>query len=132
MSDCFNKVINSLQSYATILQVALIELLCSFNVQLAAVDGHSSEEIAATQRYKIYSFCAGAPSRESAWKIAYYRGIGASMLAKTSGVKGTMMNIGISKHNVQSSFNQIISMLGKCRQTVACVNSTTSVTMSGE
>lgn len=38
-------------SLCTILQVALIEMLLSFNVNPAAVVGHSSGEIAAAQVY---------------------------------------------------------------------------------
>ncbi|KAK4160344.1 hypothetical protein QBC43DRAFT_359689 [Cladorrhinum sp. PSN259] len=112
-------------SLCTILQVALVELLRSFDVQPAAVVGHSSGEIAA-------AFCAGAITRKSAWKIAYYRGTVALELAKTSKTKGSMMAVGLTLAKAQSQIDRVTSALGECRLTVACVNSPASVTVSGE
>ncbi|KAF2015123.1 hypothetical protein BU24DRAFT_452003 [Aaosphaeria arxii CBS 175.79] len=112
-------------SLCTIVQVALVELLRSFDVQSTAVVGHSSGEIAA-------AFCAGAIPRESAWKIAYYRGIGASLLAEKSEIKGSMMAVGMAKDKVQSYVDQASSLLGECRLTIAWVNSPRNVTISGE
>ncbi|KAI0805327.1 putative polyketide synthase [Xylaria sp. FL0064] len=120
-----NKVLYS--SLLTLLQVALVELLHSFNVQPAAVIGHSSGEIAA-------AFCAGALSRESAWKIAYYRGLVASLLAKSSATKGAMMAVGMAADKTQSYIDRVTSALGggKYHLTVACITSPASVTVSGD
>lgn len=118
-----NKTLYS--SLCTILQVALIELLRSFDVEPAAVVGHSSGEIAA-------AFCTGALSRESAWKIAYYRGLMGSRLARTSTIKGSMMAVGMTAEETKHYIDRVTSALGECRLTVACVNSPSSVTVSGE
>ncbi|KAI0543496.1 putative polyketide synthase [Xylaria curta] len=118
-----NKALYS--SLCTILQVALVEVLRSFNVQPVAVVGHSSGEIAA-------AFCAGALTRESAWKIAYYRGLMAAQLAETSATKGSMMAVGIAESKAQSYVDRVTSVLGECRLAIACINSPTSVTVSGE
>ncbi|KAI0100021.1 putative polyketide synthase [Nemania sp. FL0031] len=118
-----NKALYS--SLCTILQVALVELLRSFDIQPAAVVGHSSGEIAA-------AFCAGALTRESAWKIAYYRGLMAAQLAEASVTKGSMMAVGMAASKVQSYVDRVTSDLGECRLAIACVNSPTSVTISGE
>ncbi|KAK2603644.1 hypothetical protein QQS21_004225 [Conoideocrella luteorostrata] len=112
-------------SLCTILQVALVELIHSFGVQAATVVGHSSGEIAA-------AFCAGAISRESAWKVAYYRGVMSSLLAEASTTKGSMMAVGIAANEVQPYIDRVTSDLGECRLTVACVNSPASITVSGE
>ncbi|KAK3687943.1 putative polyketide synthase [Podospora appendiculata] len=112
-------------SLCTILQVALVDVLYSFDVQPAAVVGHSSGEIAA-------AYCAGALSRESAWKIAYYRGLLASQLAETSTTKGSMMAVGLAADKAQPYLDRVTGVLGECRLTVACINSPASITVSGE
>lgn len=55
------------QPLCTVLQIALVELLKSFNINASAVVGHSSGEIAA-------AYAAGALSLPLACKIAYFRG----------------------------------------------------------
>jgi acyl transferase domain-containing protein len=55
------------QPLCTTLQVALVDLLTFWGVTPRAVAGHSSGEIAA-------AYAVGAISKESAWKIAYWRG----------------------------------------------------------
>ncbi|KAK3324427.1 putative polyketide synthase [Cercophora scortea] len=112
-------------SLCTILQVALVEVLRSFDVQPAAVVGHSSGEIAA-------AYCTGALSRESAWKIAYYRGLLSSLLAETSSTKGSMIAVGLAANQAQPYLDRVTGVLGECRLTVACINSPASITVSGE
>ncbi|KAI1378022.1 hypothetical protein F4677DRAFT_458752 [Hypoxylon crocopeplum] len=113
------------QPLCTALQVALVELLESFDVRPTAVVGHSSGEIAA-------AFCARAISRESAWKLAYWRGVVAAQLAKTSEVKGGMMALGLSSSEASEYLHTLERELGESRLVVACVNSPTSVTISGD
>jgi malonyl CoA-acyl carrier protein transacylase len=55
------------QPLCTTLQVALVDQLASWGVSAKAVAGHSSGEIAA-------AYSVGAISKESAWKISYWRG----------------------------------------------------------
>ncbi|KAL4745333.1 acyl transferase/acyl hydrolase/lysophospholipase [Aspergillus terricola var. indicus] len=55
------------QSSCVAVQIALVDLLRSWNVTPTTVVGHSSGEIAR-------AYCAGKISRQAAWKIAYRRG----------------------------------------------------------
>lgn len=95
------------QPLCSALQVALVDLLESFGIVPAAVVGHSSGEFAAVyvdpqspslphlammiKLIRPYSYCARAISRQSAWKLAYYRGSLASKLGKSSRIKGAML-----------------------------------------
>lgn len=63
------------QPICTALQIALIKLLGSWNIMPRTVVGHSSGEIAA-------AFSIGAISQNSALKLAYYRGLLSSVVAK--------------------------------------------------
>lgn len=55
------------QTLCTVLQVALVDLVNEWGLQFRAVVGHSSGETAA-------AYAAGAISKESAWRIAFWRG----------------------------------------------------------
>lgn len=55
------------QPLCTMVQVALLDLIISWGIWPQAVVGHSSGEICA-------SYATGAISRESAWRISYWRG----------------------------------------------------------
>ncbi|KAF2491841.1 putative polyketide synthase [Lophium mytilinum] len=110
------------QPVCTILQVALVDLLTSWNIKPVGVVGHSSGEIGAA-----YSF--GAISREDAWKISYWRGKLCSELAtEAPELKGAMMAVGLSSSDAEKYFATIT----KGKLVVACVNSPTSVTISGD
>ncbi|KAF6807652.1 polyketide synthase [Colletotrichum musicola] len=107
------------QPLCTCIQVALVELLRSWDVYPSAVCGHSSGEIAA-------AFCAGAITRESAWKIAYHRGVVATRaLAMTSKEPTTMMSVGLGEEQVATY------LAGKHSVTVGCINSPVNVTLTG-
>ncbi|CAH0050429.1 unnamed protein product [Clonostachys solani] len=108
------------QPLCTALQIALIELLRSFNISPDAVVGHSSGEIAA-------AYTIGALSLESACKVAYHRGRLAALMSSSQPVKGAMMSVNLpelevpaylTKHSLESL-------------TVACINSPSNVTISG-
>ncbi|KAI4212661.1 MAG: hypothetical protein LQ349_009335, partial [Xanthoria aureola] len=110
------------QPLTTALQIALVDLLRSWGIHPSAVVGHSSGEIAA-------AYCAGAISEKSAWKLAYYRGLLASRLAKAgSGRHGSMMAVALSEEAITPYLNPISA---KNTIIVACVNSPVSVTVSG-
>ncbi|KAI9162660.1 reducing type I polyketide synthase [Paramyrothecium foliicola] len=113
------------QPLCTALQLALVEMLQSFGLKPTVVVGHSSGEIAA-------AFCAGAISRESAWKLAYYRGLLAARLFETSSIKGSMIAVGLSRSEVQHYLERAAGGPGTNGLVVACVNSPTNVTISGE
>lgn len=108
------------QTVCSALQIALVDLLASWGVYPASVTGHSSGEIAA-------AYASGTLSMEDAMSVAYHRGVAASQLL-TAQVHGGMMAIGMSPEEVQPHLAKINS--GKA--VIACVNSPSSVTISGD
>lgn len=108
------------QTICTALQIALVDLLVSWGVYPESVTGHSSGEMAA-------AYACGALSMEDAMAVSYYRGVAASQILMTE-VRGSMMAIGMSPEEAQPYLNGLAS--GKV--VVACVNSPSSVTVSGD
>ena len=103
-----------------------MELLSSWGVLPSVVVGHSSGEIAA-------AFCTGAVTRESAWKIAYYRGHVAAIVQSSTREPGAMMSVGLSRVDVEP---YLVEANEKCSGeigsvSVACVNSPRNVTLAG-
>ena len=99
--------------------MALVDLFASWNIRPTRVTGHSSGEIAA-------AYCAGALTRESALAVAYHRG---RLAMKLKGFKdGAMLAVSLSEETAKSSIKKLIQ--GSVR--VACVNSPSSVTVSGD
>ncbi|PLB54129.1 putative polyketide synthase [Aspergillus steynii IBT 23096] len=114
------------QPCCTAIQIALVDLLRSFKVDAKAVIGHSSGEIAA-------AYCSGFISAEAALKIAYHRGAVCSALASGAlGLKGTMMSVGLSEGYFPSYLDELKTQLGEVDLVVACVNSPSNVTVSGD
>ncbi|KAK4200776.1 lovastatin diketide synthase LovF [Triangularia verruculosa] len=118
------------QPLCTVLQVALVDLLGSFGIVPVTVVGHSSGEIAA-------AYAAGAISRRSAWKLAYYRGLLSSILARAqSRGRGSMMAVGLSQDEAQQYIDELFQYnqtgLESGILTIACINSPSSVTISGD
>lgn len=110
------------QPICTVLQIALVELLKSWNVEPAGVVGHSSGEIAA-------AYCYGALSREDAWTVAYWRGkICCELNQDAPDVKGAMMAVGLSS----GAAEEYIASIKTGKIVVACINSPSSVTISGD
>lgn len=109
------------QTVCTALQIALVDLLESWNIQPDSVTGHSSGEIAA-------AYATGALSMYDAMSVAYYRGVVASQLLHDQPNRGAMMAVGMSAEEVQPYLDGF-----QPRQlVVACVNSPSSVTISGD
>ena len=102
------------------LQIALVDLLFSWNIVPTAVVGHSSGEIAA-------AYASGRISRRAAWKAAYWRG---AVSAKQLQAKGAMLAVGLSQDDVQLYLKRIDSEL-KGELIIACYNSPKSNTVSG-
>ncbi|KAJ5894604.1 hypothetical protein N7495_006295 [Penicillium taxi] len=113
------------QILCTILQVALVDLLRSLNIIPKAVLGHSSGEVAA-------AYCSRGISRNSAWKVSYYRGNMSSTLEKTSKMKGSMLAVALSEKEVLSYLERLAEEFEIVKVSVGCINSLKSVTMSGE
>ena len=110
------------QALCTVLQVALVDMLKTWNISPVAVVGHSSGEIGA-------AYCLGALTKEDAWEVAFYRGVLSSGMRMTApDLEGSMMAVGASPEKAQ----EWISNVKKGEVIVACVNSPTSVTLSGD
>ncbi|KXH41518.1 PKSN polyketide synthase for alternapyrone biosynthesis protein [Colletotrichum salicis] len=110
------------QVLCTVLQIALIDLLREWGVKPRAVVGHSSGEISA-------AYAAGLLSRCNAVKIAYLRGICSAKVANNVAPRvGAMAAAGLSKEEASKYIKQVPS--GSV--VIACVNSPSSVTLSGD
>lgn len=113
------------QPLCTALQIALIELLASWNIMPVAVIGHSSGEIAA-------AYCVGGLSRESAWKIAYFRGVLAGRLAESGRRRGSMLAVALSQEEVQKYLAEVAVQLGTGCLSIGCINSPSNLTITGD
>ncbi|KAL3458861.1 hypothetical protein BJX64DRAFT_301686 [Aspergillus heterothallicus] len=110
------------QALCTVLQVAIVDLLSSWGVTPTAVAGHSSGEIGA-------AYSLGALSREDAWTVAYYRGILSARIPDfRPDLKGSMIAVGLGEEDAE----KYIARVTKGAIAVACVNSPSSVTVSGD
>ncbi|KAJ5084893.1 hypothetical protein NUU61_009472 [Penicillium alfredii] len=109
------------QTVCSGLQIALVDLFASWGIYPDSVTGHSSGEVAA-------AYAAGALCMEDAMAVAYYRGVAASQISTEHQARGAMMAIGMPANDVQHYLNNLSS--GKV--VVACVNSPSSVTVSGD
>lgn len=110
------------QPLCTALQLALVDLLASWDVAPKAVVGHSSGEIAA-------AYAAGLLTHEEANKVAYLRGIySADVQRRQTDVSGAMMAAGLSADACEAYLQRVRS--GSV--VVACINSPASVTLSGD
>ncbi|OTA96302.1 hypothetical protein M434DRAFT_375109 [Hypoxylon sp. CO27-5] len=115
------------QPVCTALQVALVELLASWGVHPQGIVGHSSGEIAA-------AFCAGAIDRETAWIIAYFRGILAAKLAAApvgSKDRGAMMSVQLSEAELQPYLEELAQNDQQSEVAVGCKNSPFNLTLTG-
>lgn len=109
------------QPACTAIQLALVDLLTSWGVRPKAVVGHSSGEIAA-------AYAAGILSLEECVRVAYCRGVAANLLMKDETVQGAMLAVGANAGDIQ----QILDAMRGKQVVIACVNSESSVTLSGD
>lgn len=109
------------QPVTVALQLCLVDLLTSWGITPAAVVSHSSGEIAA-------AYSAGRLSFEQALGVAYWRGELAMKNKKLKSLSGGMMAVRISPEHVLKYLTDTPSG----HVVVACVNSLTSVTLSGD
>ncbi|KAK6860906.1 hypothetical protein PG995_004542 [Apiospora arundinis] len=115
-----NEVLYSLPMSVAI-QLALIELLKSWGVRPAGVTGHSSGEISA-------AYAAGAIDFKAAMAIVYCRGDLTDRISKLLNRNGTMIAVGLGREGAEERIGRVQS--GELM--VACVNSPSSVTVSGD
>lgn len=81
------------QPACTAVQIALIDLLFSWNIRPTAVAGHSSGEIAAV-------YAAGGLDLDSCMSVAYHRGNAAIRLKdEFPEVQGAMLVVGASEED---------------------------------
>ncbi|KAI3337233.1 polyketide synthase [Xylariaceae sp. AK1471] len=114
------------QPLCTALQVALVDLLFSWGIFPHAIAGHSSGEITA-------AYAAGFISRESAWKIAYYRGkLCAKLALINSNTKTGMAAVALSTEQTESSIRRVNETSSDGTLEIACLNSPDSHTVSGD
>jgi acyl transferase domain-containing protein/NADPH:quinone reductase-like Zn-dependent oxidoreductase len=115
------------QPSCTAVQLALVDLLQSWDIEPVAVVGHSSGEIGA-------AYAAGLLSFETAMAVAYHRGRLVPVLKKRhSGLNGAMTAVGGSPAEIQPLIDDLTnngSVDGKV--SVACYNSPSSLTISGD
>ncbi|KAL5354342.1 hypothetical protein ACLOAV_000431 [Pseudogymnoascus australis] len=109
------------QPASTAVQLALVDLLKGWNAQPVAVMGHSSGEIAA-------AYAAGAISQSAAMSASYHRSFLANLAKQRTTQPGTMMAVGLGQNDAE----RYIGKLDTCGLTVACVNSPSSTTISGD
>ena len=109
------------QPATTAIQIALVDLLEALRVKPTAVVGHSSGEIAA-------AYAAGAISHEAALLIAYARSSLSELSSKRIGKRGAMLAVGLGESEVFRYLDQFPNG----RVCVACVNSPSSTTLSGD
>ncbi|CAH0022093.1 unnamed protein product [Clonostachys rhizophaga] len=112
------------QPACTVLQVALVDLLKSFNLLPSVVIGHSSGEIAA-------AYAVGGISSEAAWRLAYLRGLFSSELGQSRTIEAGMISVGTSLEKANSYLKGILAQSPGGLLCVACINSPKNVTVSG-
>lgn len=105
------------QPLCTVVQVALVDLLRFWKISPTATIGHSSGEIAA-------AYAASLLTHQDAIKLAYVRGISSAAISK----QGAMMAAGLSQGDAQMYLEKV----APGSAVVACINSPSSVTLSGD
>lgn len=108
------------QPLCTAVQIVLVDLLRAAGVEFGAVVGHSSGEIAA-------AYAAGLISADDAICVAYYRGFHGKLAGATNGQPGAMLAAGTSAEDAAEILEEF-----EGRAKIACYNSSSSVTLSGD
>jgi acyl transferase domain-containing protein len=110
------------QPLCTVIQLAVVDLIASWGIKPVTVVGHSSGEIAA-------AYASGAVTFEDACTLAYFRGLfSAAIPADHPELQGTMLATALSEEDAL----RVIATVTDGRAGVACVNSASSVTISGD
>lgn len=113
--------VNLSQPLTAVLQLCLVDLLGSWGITPVAVTGHSSGEIAA-------AYAAGRLTFGEALAVAYWRGELAFRNEKLMSSPGGMMAIRLGPEDVA----KYIADTPGGHVVVACINSPTSLTLSGD
>lgn len=106
-------------------QIALVDLLASWGIHPKTVAGHSSGEIAA-------AYCAGGLTRDSAFRVAYFRGECVSRLVQDGcGEAGGMLAVGLSAEDLVPHFRAVLPDHDADALECGCLNSPKSTTVTG-
>ncbi|KAH7311468.1 hypothetical protein B0I35DRAFT_481428 [Stachybotrys elegans] len=109
-------------SLTTAIQILLVDMLRAAGVELTAMVGHSTGEIAA-------AYAAGVISAEDAMVIAYYRGFHSRNARGPKGDKGAMMVVATTLDDVE---DRLSAPEFQGRASVAVINSPSGITISGD
>jgi acyl transferase domain-containing protein len=109
------------QPTTTALQIALVDLLDSFSVRPDSVIGHSSGEIAA-------AYAVGALSHTAALCASFHRSKVSQLVKQVFNTPGGMLVTTLSEAEAYDH----IECVGKNRLSLACINSPSSTTISGD
>lgn len=113
------------QPLSTAIQLALVDAITSLGLSPCAVAGHSSGEIAAAYAADYLSF-------EDAMTVSYHRGrLASALIARIMDKKGGMIAIGVASW-VAEKYIASLGRLDAAKLTIACYNSPSSVTVSGD
>ncbi|KAJ5735330.1 Acyl transferase/acyl hydrolase/lysophospholipase [Penicillium malachiteum] len=104
-----------------VIQLALVRVLASWKIRPTAVTGHSSGEVAA-------AYASGALSFREALAIVYFRGLLTSQHLAKSTSSGGMLTVALGQEDMQPYLNRLTAGI----VVIACVNSPSSVTISGD
>lgn len=110
------------QPLCTAIQILLVEALRAAKVKLTDVVGHSSGEIAAL-------YAAGVLTAEDAICISYYRGLYSHLAHGSHGELGAMMAVASTLEDIEELLDEPEF---KGRVSVAAVNSSSSITVTGD
>ncbi|KAL0933408.1 polyketide synthase [Colletotrichum truncatum] len=111
------------QPVCVALQICLVDLLKSWGIQPSAVTSHSSGEISA-------AYAAGALTFKEALGVAYFRGTLTEKYLAALPRAGGMLAVGLGADDTWSYLAE--HAISKDTVTVACINSPSSVTLSGD
>lgn len=109
------------QPISVAIQIALVDLLKSWGVYPTGITSHSSGEISA-------AYAAGMLSFGQALGVAFYRGEIAGQHLQNPHASGGMLAVGLG----QSDAEEYISKSWGGALAIACINSPTNVTISGD
>ncbi len=105
----------------TAVQLSLVRLLKSWGIEPTVVTGHSSGEAAA-------AYTAGALEFREALATSYFRGILTTKYQEKMQLRGCMLAVGLGPKDVEP----YLSRISLEKIVLACVNSPSSVTISGD
>jgi acyl transferase domain-containing protein len=112
------------QPICTFLQIAIVDLLSSWKISASTVVGHSSGEIAA-------AYASGAISRESAWQLAYFRGLAVAIGRDIMDSDGSMVAVLATPERMEPLLEIHNVAHPQDEAVIACYNSSSNLTISG-